>query len=226
MLSRVGLGLGLGLALALAACSSKSEAPPPPPPVIADAGVDGITAIVAFDPASGMHLDDDSPNTGKPSRRAKVPGVPIGILLKSEPTNANVSVDGEFLGVTPKYWSGSADGTEHVFAFTKANYALAHYKFVPIASGVLHATLVRVASGETPDGGLEPVIAPTLAPDAGVAPPPTVLTPPVPAPAPAPPRPQITPDAAALEGSAASPPAPSDAAAAAAPEPTGSGPQP
>ena len=193
------------LVVAIAACSSKSDPPPaPPPPVIADAGVDGITAIVAFDPASGMHLDDDSNSApGKPSRRPKVQGVPIGILLKSEPTNANVSVDGEYLGVTPKYWSGTADGTEHVFAFTKANYALAHYKFVPISSGVLHATLVRVSSGETLDAGLDPIIAPTFAPDAAIAPPPTVV----------PPRP--TPDAAPVE------PEPSDG-----PEPSGAGPQP
>jgi hypothetical protein len=158
--------------------------------VISDAGVDGITAIVGFDPASGMHLDDDSGNgSGKAPRRPKIQGVPIGILLKSEPSQANVSVDGEFLGVTPKYWSGVADGTEHVFAFTKANYALAHYKFVPITSGVIHATLVRVASGETLDAGLDPIIAPVIAPDAAVAPPPTVLVPD------AAPRPQATPDA-------------------------------
>ena len=148
--------------------------------MIADAGIDGITAIVGFDPASGMHLDDDDPsgNGGtRPARRPKVQGVPIGILLKSEPTNANVSVDGEYLGVTPKYWSGVADGTEHVFSFTKANYALAHYRFVPITSGVVHATLVRVSSGETLDAGLDPIIAPTFAPDAAIAPPPTVLSP-------------------------------------------------
>jgi hypothetical protein len=156
--------------------------------VIADAGVDGITSIVGFDPSSGMHLDDDSGSGGKPSaRKMKGPAVPIGIMLKSDPPKANISVDGEYLGTTPKYWSGVADGTEHEFAFTKDNYALAHYRFVPVASGVLHATLVRVSSGAALDAGLDPIIAPTQAPDAAIAPPPTVL----------PPRP--TPDAAAVE---------------------------
>lgn len=198
------------LAVVLAACSSKNDDPQPPPlpAVIADAGVDGITAIVAFDPASGMHLDDDTGSgNGKAPRRPKVAGVPIGILLKSEPPNANISVDGDYLGVTPKYWNGVADGTEHVFAFTKANFALAHYKFVPITSGVLHATLVRVSSGEALDAGLDPIIAPAIAPDAAIAPPPTVLTPD------AAPRPQATPDAAPVE------PPPVDATEASGPQP-------
>ncbi|HLL21881.1 MAG TPA: PEGA domain-containing protein [Kofleriaceae bacterium] len=166
----------------LAACSSKSEPPPPAPvtQVLADAGVDGITTVVGFDPASGMHLDDDG-SSDKPvaTRKPKGPAVPIGIMLKSEPRGATVFVDGENIGETPKYWTGSADGSEHEFAFTKPNYALARYRFVPIASGTLHATLERVASGETLDAGLEPIIAPKLAPDAAapVAPPPTVILP-------------------------------------------------
>jgi len=167
------------LVVVLAACSSNNDAPPAPPPaVISDAGIDGITAIVGFDPASGMHLDDDTGSGGKPAtRKPKGPGTPIGITLKSVPTGATVIVDGENLGPTPKYWSGVADGSEHVFAFTKENYALAHYRFVPISNGVLHATLERVSGGESLDAGLDPIIAPKLAPDAPVAPPPTVLTP-------------------------------------------------
>ncbi len=145
--------------------------------MISDAGVDGITAIVGFDPASGMHLDEDGPGKTAAAKRPKGPAVPIGITLKSEPSGATVLVDGENLGVTPKYWAGVADGTEHEFAFTKPNFALARYRFVPITSGVLHATLERVSLGESPDAGLEPIIAPKLAPDAAIAPPPTVLTP-------------------------------------------------
>lgn len=165
-------------ALALSACSGKNDEPPPPPlpPTIADAGIDGITAIVAFDPASGMHLDEDGPNKPPTAKRPRGPSTPIGITLKSDPSGATVFVDGENLGQTPKYWSGVADGSEHEFAFTKPDYALARYRFVPITSGVLHATLERVSSGETIDAGLEPIIAPKFAPDAAVAPPPTVLT--------------------------------------------------
>lgn len=171
--------LRASLVIALAACSSKNDDAPAPiaPPVLSDAGVDGITTIVGFDPASGMHLDDDGPGKTAAAKRQKGPSVPIGIMLKSEPPGATVLVDGENLGVTPKYWSGVADGNEHEFAFTKPNYALARYRFVPITSGVLHATLERVSLGETPDAGLEPIIAPKFAPDAAVAPPPTVLTP-------------------------------------------------
>jgi hypothetical protein len=145
--------------------------------VIADAGIDGITAIVGFDPASGMHLDEGGSNKQPAVKKPRGPAVPIGIMLKSEPTGATVIVDGENLGQTPKYWTGMADGSEHVFAFTKPNYALAHYRFIPISSGVLHATLERVSSGETLDAGLDPIIAPKFAPDAALAPPPTVLTP-------------------------------------------------
>jgi hypothetical protein len=167
------------LVAALAACSGKNgdEPAPPPVPVIADGGVDGITTIVGFDPASGMHLDEDGPGKAAAAKRPKGPAVPIGIMLKSEPSGATVLVDGENLGVTPKYWAGVADGNEHEFAFTKPNYALARYRFVPITSGVLHATLERVSLGEAPDAGLEPIIAPKFAPDAAIAPPPTVLTP-------------------------------------------------
>ena len=189
----------LCLVIALAACSSKTDEPTPPPlpPAIADAGIDGITAIVGFDPASGMHLDDDGPNKTPTAKRPRGPATPIGIMLKSEPSGATVLVDGENLGQTPKYWSGTADGSEHEFAFTKPDYALARYRFVPITSGVLHATLERVSSGETIDAGLEPIIAPKLAPDAPIAPPPTVLTtdaPPAPPPvdaAPAPASPKV-----------------------------------
>ena len=173
------------LVLAAIGCSGKTEQAPPPPPVPADASViDGITAIGGFDPASGMHLDDDTPN-GKPTgKKPARQGPPIGILLKSDPPGATVFVDGQSYGVTPKYWHGVADGSEHEFAFTRPKYALARYRFVPIASGTLHATLQHVG-GPEPDAGLEPQIAPTFAPDAAppaidaavVAPPPTVLTP-------------------------------------------------
>ena len=159
----------------LLACSSKSDdqPTPPPAPIVADGGVDGITTIVPFDPASGMHLDEGSSAKPPPSRRVKMPGVPIGISLRSEPIGADVTVDGESLGPTPQYWTGMADGSEHTFAFTMANYALAHYKFVPTASGVLFATLLRVSSVDPPDAGFSQTPPPVDA--AAIKPPPTVL---------------------------------------------------
>ena len=163
----------------LAACSSDSSAPPPPQPPpqpIADAGAAGTTQVHSIDPSSGMHLDDDStPARGKKQARQ---GPPIGILLKSTPTGATIFVDGRHFGVTPKYWNDVADGSEHEFAFAMPKYALARYRFVPITSGTLHATLERTEV-ESLDAGLAPKIAPTFAPDAALAPPPPVIAPPI-----------------------------------------------
>jgi hypothetical protein len=126
-----------------------------------------------------MHLDDDQPGTRSGSgRRPPRPTTPIGIMLKSTPPGATVFVDGQNVGVTPKYWAGIADGNEHDFAFTRPGYALARYRFVPVSNGTLHASLERVGDDTPSDGGLEPMIAPKFAPDAAVAPPPTVLSPP------------------------------------------------
>ncbi len=164
------------LVVLVAACSEKTDAPPPAPAPLtppADASsVDGITTITGYDPASGMHLDDDNPNRTQPKRPMRN-GTPIGILLKSTPSGAAAFVDGEYVGDTPHYWSGIADGSTHEFAFAKANYALARFSIVPISSGTLHPTLERV--GEAPgDGGLGPYAPHT---DAAVAPPSTILTP-------------------------------------------------
>ena len=153
------------------------------PQVAGDAGLDAITQI---DP--GIPLDDDSPND-TPARGKKRQGPPIGILLKSTPTGATIFVDGAQFGITPKYWTDVADGSEHEFAFTKPKYALARYRFVPITSGTLHATLQRTEV-ESLDAGLVPRIAPTFAPDAALAPPPTVIAPDA---APVTPEPDATP---------------------------------
>jgi hypothetical protein len=159
-------------------CSDKSEPPPPQPAASppADAGSDGITVIPGFDPESGMHLDDDGPQVRPVQGRSRRTAEPIGIMLKSTPPGAIVAVDGEQLGRTPKYWPGQADGREHEFTFNLERHAMARYRFVPVASGVIHATLTPVTT-DTRDAGLGPVIAPTFAPDATIARPPTVLVP-------------------------------------------------
>ena len=123
-----------------------------------------------------MHLDDDSGSAKTPAaKRPKGPGVPIGIMLRSDPTGATVIVDGENLGETPKYWSGIADGSDHLFVFSKKEFGLAQYRIIPIQSGVLFATLLPVSVGDVPDAGF-PQTLPDAAP-AKVAPPPTVLKP-------------------------------------------------
>jgi hypothetical protein len=45
------------------------------------------------------------------------------------------------IGNTPSFWSGMADGREHEFVFTMRGYAIARYRFVPVASGVIHGRL-------------------------------------------------------------------------------------
>jgi hypothetical protein len=166
------------VAVVVLGCSGKKQEPPPAVPApVSDAGVDGITSIGGWDPSSGMHLDDD-PRTGRAAApRRNRQGRPIDITLKSTPTGAVAAVDGREIGRTPVYWlDGEADGQEHEFTFTLPRYATARYRFVPISSGVIHARLEPIDS-EPADAGIRPSIAPVFAPDAAVAPPPTVLTP-------------------------------------------------
>ncbi len=153
-----------------------------------------------------MYPDEASaPVRVTPTRSKNRPARPIDITLKSEPHGALAAVDGRPIGTTPTYWAGEADGLEHEFTFTLRGHASARYRFVPVTSGVLHVRLTPVA--ETPDGGLEPLIAPSFAPDAAglppdaapVAPPP--VAPPPAAPPPATP-PSVAPPASAPPASA------------------------
>lgn len=189
------------------ACSSKSDDPPPPAPapIIADAGVDGITTIGTFDPASGMHIDGvdvaggriGTPDRTKP-RNGRTPR-PIDIILRSSPSGARAAVDGVYIGNTPTYWFGESDGREHEFTFTLPRHAAARYRFIPFSNGVVHGTLDPVAD-ETLPPDIEPQIAPVFAPDAAVPmlrpdarvvdPPPTVI---VDAPTPNAPPPAVVP---------------------------------
>jgi hypothetical protein len=149
----------------LAACTGKSEPPaaPPPPVVIADAGVDGITTIGTYDPASGMHLDDDQPGRPPPHPAAPRASHPIDVILRSTPPNAHAAVDGVPIGTTPTYWAGDANGREHQFTFVLPGYAVARYRFVPITSGVVHAHLDPVTDNE-PDAGVSPDMSPPVTP--------------------------------------------------------------
>jgi hypothetical protein len=158
--------------VAMGGCSGRSESPPspspsPPPPFAQDAGPNGTGVLPGVDPAS-----DEGPVASRvaPTRpKSRVPR-PIDITLKSSPPGAMAAVDGRPIGTTPTFWPGESDGLEHEFTFTRSGYASARYRFVPITSGVLHVTLEPVAA-EPPGGDLGPLIAPQLAPDAGVAPP-------------------------------------------------------
>jgi hypothetical protein len=203
--------------VALAGCSGRSEPAPPapapaPPPLPQDAGT---TTTPGFDPAGGMDLDDGPvPSRVTPVRPKNRAPRPIDITLKSSPSGAMAAVDGVPIGLTPTFWPGESDGKEHEFTFTRAGYASARYRFVPITSGVLHVTLQAVAA-DLPDGGLGPLSAPEPAPDAAVAPQaPAPDAASRPAPPPTPPAPPATgpmtpapPEPGAGPGSAAAPPA-------------------
>ena len=224
--------------IAASACSGSTPSTPggprdaPLPLPAVDAAADGTTAIGTFDPASGLHHEDDGPlaagaaqpqiGTVLPRTKGRPPR-PIDVILRSSPSGARAAVDGTPIGTTPTYWSGDADGREHEFTFVLAKHAVARYRFVPITSGVVHARLDPIAD-DHPAANLEPLIAPRLAPDAGIAipaaspratPAPTatsVPTPPTPAPVTPVPVPSpatvLTPDAAAdVSNDAATPPA-------------------
>ncbi|MCX5747047.1 MAG: hypothetical protein NT062_31640 [Proteobacteria bacterium] len=201
--------------ISLAACSSSPSTatkalPEAGLPVVADAGVppiDGITAIGNFDPASGMHLDDDAPSRPTPSTTGpRRPGRPIEVTLRSSPPGASATVDGLALGPTPAFWAGEANGHEHTFTFTLRRHATAVYRFVPVTSGVVHARLEPLTGPEEtgPKPAPEP---PEPAPITPPPPPATIVTPRPVAPPPSIDAGESTPiDAGAV-------PAPSDASA-------------
>ena len=148
----------------LAACSSGNAEPDPAPapPPKPDAAIVVDPPPVAPPPAplpadpSATHLDDDG--LKKPALApVKHASHPIDITLRSTPSGARVLIDGMYVGVTPTYWSGNADGMPHVFAFVyeparkgAQRYALAQYKFVPVTSGVIHARLEPIAASDEP----------------------------------------------------------------------------
>lgn len=190
------------LALAVsAACKGDDEpapsAPPPPPTPIAavDAAVppDGITAIGAYDPSSGLHLDDDTPGARRPTGAAVHTHRTLEILLRSTPPGATVAVDGVIVGQTPGYWEGDFTGREREFTFVMPGYAMARYRFVPTTNGVVHGRLTKIISDEAVAGSGAAAIpkpptppptsqspvpppAPPAPPDAAQAP---VITPPI-----------------------------------------------
>jgi hypothetical protein len=174
----------------VAGCSSgKVEQAPQALAQHLDAGAapDGITEIGHYDPAGGAHLDEDGPIAARPHAN-KTPGKPVDIMLRSSPPGAMAAIDGQQIGRTPTY-AAVPSGAEHNFTFVLDGYALARYRFVPIQSGVVHATMEAVSDNV----------------DAGVALPPEMLMQP-----PAPPPPD-----AAVDAAPAPPPLPpADAAAA------------
>jgi hypothetical protein len=164
----------------LIACSSKSAPPSPQPeparPIAGDAGVPIARPTPGYEP-SGMHLDDDTGARVAQASLTPHAAHPIDVTLRSTPTGARAIVDGTFVGTTPAFWSGEADGHEHEFTFVLEGHALARYRFVPVASGVVHARLEPIA--DEADAGVPELTPPAVVPKpAPIAPPPTVVSPP------------------------------------------------
>jgi hypothetical protein len=186
-----------------AACFGSDDgggaAAPVPPTVIAPpTGIDaapGITQLPTFDPNAGLHLDEAGDpelpplRTGSSLTRSRRT---VEILLRSSPPGALALVDGEQIGKTPTYWEGEFTGREREFTFVLPGYALARYRFVPIANGIVHAKLDAVlGSGPLPFPPIPEKEKPRR--PAGSRP----SAPPPPPPTDAAPAPQATPDAAA-----------------------------
>ena len=134
MIRRVG-------ALWLAACSPSSEPTPSVPEAPRDAAV-----VDAYDEPAPTRI-------ARKQRPFKEPRA-IEITLRSTPSNATASVNGEVIGETPVTWFGQTYGVDVEFVFVMKNHASAKYRFVPVQSGVVHATLVPVTPDPDSDGGM------------------------------------------------------------------------
>src|SRR5688572_20465646 len=100
---------GVG-ALLLAACSPSSD----PVPTVVEAPRDA--AIL------GDAADEPAPRIARKQRPFKEPR-PIEITLRSTPSNATASVNGEVVGETPVTWFGQTFGIDVEFVFVLKNHA-------------------------------------------------------------------------------------------------------
>ena len=175
-----------------AACKGSDEPaataplPPPSPVAMIDAAVppDGITAIAAYDPSSGLHLDDDTPGARHSTAATVHDHRTLEILLRSTPSGATVAVDGVILGQTPSYWEGDFTGREREFTFVMPGYAMARYRFVPTTNGIVHGRLTKILDQDTAPAIPKPPGSPATPPPATPSHPPAPTPPPAPPPAP------------------------------------------
>ncbi len=151
--------LPAGSAAAPPASASPSPASPSVAPAVAPAAKAAPPVAAASADAGsdlpGTHLDDDAlPKApAHPSPAPRPPVHPIGITLRTTPSGARVTIDGEPVGVTPTFWAGDADGHTHTFAFVLdgrgsngQRYAVSYYEFVPVTSGIIHVKLEPLAA--------------------------------------------------------------------------------
>ncbi len=111
-----------------------------------DAGAPAVPLpnAITVAPAAGTHLDGTLgyQPLGHVPKASK--GKTIELVLRSTPPGATASIDGKEIGVTPTFWSGSADQRAHEFTFIKPGHTMARYRFVATHSGVVHGKLAKL----------------------------------------------------------------------------------
>jgi hypothetical protein len=151
----------------LAACGGGNESSPPAPlPVVA----------MAVDATTRTPPEPEAP-MGRSLQGAKRAGRPIEIILRSTPSGAKVAVDGVELGVTPAIWLGET-GAPHELTFVLAGHKVARYRFVPIASGLVHPRLEPMVDNRDAPRPPPQMIAPVPAPPSTVVEPDAAVPPP------------------------------------------------
>lgn len=133
-------------------CGDDGDAPAPQP----------VLAMPA-DAAPSTAPSEPSAPAFTSSQGAKRAGRPIEVILRSSPSGAKVAVDGVELGVTPTIWLGET-GAPHEFTFVLAGYEVARYRFVPVASGVVHPRLAPMVEDRNAPRPPPQMIAPAPAP--------------------------------------------------------------
>lgn len=99
------------------------------------------------------HLDEPATSTPVLPQPQAEPAERIDLTLRSTPSGADVLVDGEPIGETPAHWRGTADGSAREITFVRPGFEMARYRFVPTQSGIVHATLDRLAGAGALDAG-------------------------------------------------------------------------
>jgi hypothetical protein len=135
------------LLLTLAAACSSNDAPTPAPPTEqellqappAPVGPDARMPPIAALPPGGTDIEPElgSAHAARVTHRTHF----VELILRSTPPGATAAVNGIVAGTTPTYWQGEVSDRPVDVTFVLPGHALARYRFVPVRSGVVHASL-------------------------------------------------------------------------------------
>lgn len=137
--------LAAAAAVGLGACGKKSTAAAPSGTGAVDAAVAAEPAAVG--PAALAQTGGEAgvaPATGNGGSAAAPAKAKLQIQLRSTPTGADISIDGQSHGKTPVTVAIEDDGREHEFMFVLPGYAMERYRTTPLKSGVIHARMRAV----------------------------------------------------------------------------------